>query len=167
MKIVSVIGYSGSGKTFLISNAIKLLKQQLNLKSSVIKNVHKHEIDVEEKDSYKFADVGAQYSIIRNNLKENAIFIKKDIEIKSLIELIEVGPLKTDILFIEGFRNLNFPTILCVKNFSEIKSQLTKKVKMISGLVTKNQTDLQAEIDLPIIDIINNFERFLNIFKIR
>lgn len=166
MKIISVIGYSGSGKTFLILSAIKLLKERIDFNSSVLKNIHKHRIDIEGKDSYKFSISGAQYSITRNKFNENTIFIKKNIEIRKIIEWIERGPLKTDILFIEGFRNLYFPTILCVKEISEIQPQLSNNIKMISGIITTKKTKLQQEIDFPIIDINQEFDLFLDIFKI-
>ncbi len=166
MKIISVIGYSGTGKTFLIVKAIILLKQQLNYNCSVIKNIHEHRIDTQGKDSYKFTDVGAQYSISRNKFNENVIFIKKDIEIHNIIEWVDDGPLKTDVLFIEGFRNLSFPTILCINDLSEIKPQLTNQVKMISGLITTKPSELQEEKGIPIIDIHKEFDKFLNIFKL-
>lgn len=166
MKIISVIGYSGTGKTFLIVKAIILLKQQLNYNCSVIKNIHEHRIDTQGKDSYKFTDAGAQYSISRNKFNENVIFIKKDIEIHNIIEWIEDGPLKTDILFLEGFRNLPFPAILCINDLPEIKPQLTNQVKMISGLITTKPNELQEEIGIPIIDIHKEFDKFLNIFKV-
>ncbi|MFX1497811.1 MAG: molybdopterin-guanine dinucleotide biosynthesis protein B [Promethearchaeota archaeon] len=167
MIIISVIGYSGSGKTFFISKAIELLKDRLKLNSSVIKNIHEHKIDIEGKDSQKFIDAGSQYSIIRNKLNETAIFFKKNVDMEKLINWIQESPLKTDIIFIEGFRNLVFPKVLCIKELSEIKSQLTNKVKMISGLFAKNRTQFEGKIDLPFIDITTDFERFLHIFKIK
>lgn len=167
MIIISVIGYSGSGKTFFISKAIELLEDRLKLNSSVIKNIHEHKIDIEGKDSHKFIDAGAHYSIIRNSLNENAIFFKKDVDMQKLIDWIQQSPLKSDIIFIEGFRNLDFPTVLCIKELSEIKSQLKNKVKIISGLITINRTQFEAQIKLPVIDIINDFERFLHIFNIK
>lgn len=167
MIILSVIGYSGSGKTYLITKTIKLLKDQLNLNSAVIKNVHEHKVDREGKDSHRFIEAGAQYSVIRNKLNENAIFFNKEVDLQKLIEWIKVGPFKTDIIFVEGFRNLFFPTILCIKELSEVKSQLTKKVKMISGFITVNRTQVETETEMPVIDIANDFERFLSIFKIK
>ena len=56
MIIISVIGYSGSGKTHFIQKAIKRLKTEFNFEVVVIKNVHQHKIDEEGKDSYKFSE---------------------------------------------------------------------------------------------------------------
>jgi molybdopterin-guanine dinucleotide biosynthesis protein MobB len=167
MIIISVIGYSGSGKTHFIQKAIRRFKSELNFEVVVIKNVHQHKIDEEGKDSYKFSKAGAVYSIIKNKLNENAIFLKKKINIEELIRWIIKGPIKVEIIFTEGFRNLSYPTILCVKKISEIKPQLNENVKVISGLITTSKLSQKSEIKLPIIDAEENFERFLKIFEIK
>ena len=48
-----MIGYSGSGKTSFIVNAIKLLKINFSYSVVVIKNVKHHSIDKKGKDSTK------------------------------------------------------------------------------------------------------------------
>jgi len=126
-----LIGYSGSGKTQFILNAIELLRINLNYQTAVIKNIHEHQIDKENKDSYKYAEAGAKFSITKNVYNETTIFLKEKIRIEKLLEWIAYGPYKIDLIFIEGFRNLDYPTILCAKNLSELESQLTNNVRMI------------------------------------
>jgi molybdopterin-guanine dinucleotide biosynthesis protein B len=167
MIIISIVGYSGSGKTHFIQKAIKRLKTELNFEVVVIKNIHQHQIDEEGKDSYIFTEAGAVYSIIKNKFDENAIFFKKKINIEELIRWIIKGPFKVKIIFIEGFRNLSYPTILCVKELSEIKPQLNENVKVISGLITTSKLSQKSEIKLPIVDAEENFESFLKIFEIK
>ena len=168
MIIISVIGYSGSGKTHFIQEAIRRLKSELNFEVAVIKNIHQHKIDeIEGKDSYKFTESGAVYSIIKNKFNENAIFFKKKINIEELIKWIINGPFKVEIIFTEGFRNLDFPTILCLKEINEIKNQLNENVKAISGLITTSKLSQKSEIKLPIVDAKENFESFLKIFEIK
>jgi len=167
VKIISLFGYSGSGKTSFIINAINKLKRELNYEVAVIKNVHNHQVDEDGKDSYKFTEAGAQFSIIKNIKNENAIFFKKELSIGDLINWLEKGLFKTDLLFIEGFRDLPYPAILCVKDLSEIKSQLTKNVKMISGIVSSKRMKRSSEFNLPIIDIDKDFQAFLDVFKIK
>ena len=167
MIIISVIGYSGSGKTHFIQKAIRRLKTELNFEVVVIKNIHQHQIDEEGKDSYKFTEAGAVLSIIKNKFNENAIIFKKKIKIEELIRWIVKGPFKIEIIFTEGFRNLSYPTILCVKELSEIENQLNENVKAISGLITTSKLSQKSEIKLPIVDIEENFERFLKIFEIK
>jgi molybdopterin-guanine dinucleotide biosynthesis protein MobB len=132
----------------------------------VIKFIHEHQIDKEGKDSYKYSDVGASYSVLKNIDNETTIFLKRDADIESIIEWLSKGPYKTDFIFTEGFRELNYPTVLCIKNFDEIESQLIKNVRMISGAICL--TDYQNDyLDLPIINIEKDFKRFLKIFGIK
>jgi molybdopterin-guanine dinucleotide biosynthesis protein MobB len=166
MIIISVIGYSGSGKTHFIQKVIRKLKTELNFEIVVIKNIHQHQIDDEGKDSNKFTEAGAVYSIIKNKFDENAIFLKKKINIEELISWVMKGPFKVDIIFTEGFRDLSYPTILCVEKLSEIKNQLNDNVKAISGLITTSKLSQNTEIKLPIVDTEENFESFLKIFEI-
>jgi len=167
MIIISVIGYSGRGKTHFIQKTIIRLKTELNFEVVVIKNIHQHQIDEEGKDSHIFTEAGAVYSIIKNKFNENAIFFKKKINIEELIRWIIKGPFKVDLIFIEGFRNLSYPTILCVKELSEIKPQLNENVKVISGLITTSKLSQKSNIKLPIVDAKENFESFLKIFEIK
>lgn len=166
MKIISLIGYSGSGKTHFIVNATRRLKNQLNYNIAVIKNVHKHQIDEKGKDSHKFSEAGASYSVIKNIYNEIGIFFKREFDIQELINWLLKGPIKIDLLFIEGFRNLTYPTILCVKELTDIKSQLTKEVKLISGKVNSKNVNNFSEIDIPIINLEKEFHTFLNVFHI-
>lgn len=161
------MGNSGSGKTHFITNATKLLKKHLNYEVAVVKNIHEHEIDEKGKDSYKYCEAGAVYSITKNIHDENTIFLKRKIDVEELIKWLEHGPFKIDLFFIEGFKNLEYPTILCVKEFSDIENQLGDNIKMISGLVCKSTVPKGLDLKIPIIDIEKEFEKFVELFHIK
>ena len=167
MNIISLIGFSGSGKTHFIVQAIELLRANLNFKIACIKNVHQHDVDVKGKDSFKFMRAGATYSIIKNQHKDHAIFVRHDFEIHEIIDWVSKGPLKLDLIFIEGFRNLSFPTILCVKEYNEIAEQFSNKVRMISGVLTSKSNYPNDYKGIPIKNLKKDFTEFLNIFDIQ
>lgn len=166
MKIISVIGYSGSGKTYIIEKIIRKLKFELSLEVGVIKYIHEHRVDEKGKDSFRFSESGAVFSIIKNKFDEIAIFLKKEINLDELITWLDQSPFKMEIMIFESFRNLPYPTVLCVKEFKEIKEQFTENVKMISGLITKSEFAQNEELDIPVVDIDKNFKEFCKIFKI-
>ena len=166
MKIISVIGYSGSGKTHLIENLIKKLKFELNLEVGVIKYIHEHQVDEEGKDSFRFSQSGAVFSIIKNRFDESAIFLKKEVILDDLIQWLDDSPFKLDIIFFESFRNLPYPTILCVEDLNHIGSQLNENVKMISGIITTREFTQLEELNLPVVDIEKNFKEFCNLFDL-
>lgn len=166
LKIIGLIGQSGSGKTKFIIDSIELLSRTLKYHTIVIKNIHDHHIDKEGKDSFKFIKAGANYAITKNIYNETTIFTKKEFKLCQLIDWISKGPIKIDLVFIEGFRNLDYPTILCVKELYEIESQLTMNVKMISGLICRKKDIVTTNLKIPIIDIKREFQKFLTLFEI-
>ena len=166
MKAFSVIGYSGSGKTHLIEFLIKKFKTELDLEVSVVKYIHEHRIDEEGKDSFKFSEAGAVFSVIKNKFNQNAIYLNRQISLDALINWLNENPYKVDLIIIEGFRNVSYPTILCVKELQDVDAQLNKNVKLISGLITQNKVSEEREDQIPIFSIQQNFERFTKIFNI-
>ena len=166
MKVISVIGYSGSGKTLIIEFLIKKFKIELDLEVSVIKYIHEHRIDEEGKDSFKFSEAGAVFSVIKNKFNQNAIYLNRQISLDALINWLNENPYKVDLIIIEGFRNVSYPTILCVKELQDVDAQLNKNVKLISGLITQNKVSEEREDQIPIFSIQQNFERFTKIFNI-
>ncbi|MHA1985931.1 MAG: molybdopterin-guanine dinucleotide biosynthesis protein B [Promethearchaeota archaeon] len=167
MKIIDVIGYSGSGKTHLIANAIIQFKEQLNYNVVVIKNVKHHQIDNSGKDSHKFTESGALYSIIKNKANDFGIFFKiKDDDLEKILNWLQKGPSNIDLLFTEGFRHLNHPTILCVSKIEEIEPQLNDNVKIISGIICSNTLNKDNFAEIPLVDLKKEFQRFLKIFNL-
>jgi len=167
IKIIDVIGYSGSGKTYFIRKLITLLKTKLGYRVAVVKNVMHHQIDKEGKDSYKFTESGALYSIIKNNNNDYGIFLNvNEDNLKKIVNWIRQGPIQIDILLTEGFRTLDHPTTLCVCNLDEIEQQLNKNVKLISGIICSKNINTKTFSNLPILDIERNFLKFKDIFQI-
>lgn len=133
----------------------------------MFKNVKHHPIDKKGKDSYKFNEAGASYSVIQNINNETAIFVKNiELKLELLLNWVKNGPYKIDIIFTEGFRNFNNPTVLCVSELNKIEEQLTKNVKMISGIICLGDLNKKEISNLPIIDIESEFLKFVNIFNL-
>lgn len=166
MKLLSLIGYSGSGKTHFITTAIKQLKVEFNFSIIVIKNVHNHNVDSQGKDSFEFSNAGADFSIIKNKDDDIAVFFKQDLSFDTIIDWISKLSEDIDLVFIEGFRDLKIPSILCAENFEDIEPQLNPNIKMISGLISIKTKRIKKIQGIPIIDIKNEFNKFLEIFGI-
>jgi molybdopterin-guanine dinucleotide biosynthesis protein MobB len=142
------------------------LRIELNLEVAVIKYIHEHPIDEEGKDSFRFSKSGAVFSIIKNKFEEIAIFLKENLNLDELVNWLNDSPFKLDVIFFESFRNLPYPTILCVEDSNEIRAQLNENVKMISGLITSRHFTQMEELNLPVVDIEKNFKEFCNIFEL-
>ena len=166
MEVIAVIGYSGSGKTHIIEFLIKKFKSEFNFEVNVVKYIHEHRIGEEGKDSFKFSEAGAVFSVIKNKYNQNAIYLNKQISLDALINWLKKSPYKADLIIIEGFRNVSYPTILCVKELQDIEVQLSKNVKLISGLITLSKVSEERKSEIPIFSIQQNFDRFTKIFNI-
>ncbi|MBN1214998.1 MAG: molybdopterin-guanine dinucleotide biosynthesis protein B [Candidatus Lokiarchaeota archaeon] len=166
LNIISIIGYSNSGKTNFIEIAIKRLKKQLNKNCAVIKFIHEHKIDIEGKDTYRFKEAGALLAITQNSYSETTIFLKNKLSFINIIKWLEDSPFNINLIFIESFRDKNFPTILCVKDEEEIKPQLNENIKAISGLICTDSNRKDKYYDIPLINIETQFSSFLEIFDI-
>ena len=97
------------------------------------------------------------------------VFLKEDINLDELMNWIQFSPIKVNLIFLEGFRDLPYPTILCLKSWDDLEPQLNNRVKMISGLICSqngyNNKKIRQNID--VVDIHEDFEKFLKIFKLR
>ena len=144
-----------------------MLKKKKEFNIAVIKNIHEHQIDKEDKDTYKYGEAGAIFSITKNIRDETTIFIKREIKICELMNWIANSPYEIDLIFIEGFRNLEYPTILCIKEWDDLRPQLSENIKMVSGLICskKNNEAKKINIDIPIVNIEEDFKKFLEIFE--
>lgn len=106
--VVSVVGYSNSGKTTLLVKIIKELKNR-GYKVATIKHHHKEvEIDTPGKDTWRHAQAGADTVVLASPSKV-AIIEQTPREI-SLDEI--AGKISgVDIIFTEGFKRENKPKI--------------------------------------------------------
>lgn len=101
-KIVTIIGRSGSGKTYLIEKLTKYLRDK-GFRISIIKHMkHDFEIDHYGKDTYRYREAGAFSSLITNDRKFAVI---SDIEEEmSPVDLANKYMTGSDIVLIEGYK---------------------------------------------------------------
>ena len=99
---------SGAGKTTLIEKVIELLVQK-GYRVGVLKHdAHKFEIDKKGKDSWRFANAGAQNVIISS--KEKLAMISKLDDYISIDKILNLFS-DMDIVIIEGFKASIYPKI--------------------------------------------------------
>ena len=111
MRVIGVIGPKKSGKTTLICDILKKLKEMNISVASIKHSFHDVEVDKEGTDSYKFKHY-SDISVLSDSNK-TAFFYNK----MSLYEIL--SKLDNEIVIVEGFKEqlkeLNIPKILMVK----------------------------------------------------
>ncbi len=105
--ILSVVGDSGSGKTYLIEKLVPKLKEK-RLKVIVIKHAKKDfEIDREGKDSYRIFRAGADVAILSPRKFAMIKKVEND-ELEKFLKYFE----EYDVIITEGFSSYDYPKIV-------------------------------------------------------
>jgi molybdopterin-guanine dinucleotide biosynthesis protein B len=104
MKVIGVAGWSGAGKTTLISRVIPYLRGQ-GLRVSVIKHAHHDfDVDVPGKDSWVHRQSGAEEVLVSSANRWALMHELRGAAEPSLPELLrKVSPV--DLLIVEGFKS--------------------------------------------------------------
>ncbi|CAB1239709.1 molybdopterin-guanine dinucleotide biosynthesis protein B [Clostridium sp. HV4-5-A1G] len=159
--VVSIISAgSNSGKTTLIEGIIKSLKKR-GYKAGVIKyDVHEFQIDHPGKDTYRFAEAGADSVVIASDNK--VALIKKTEKRESIEKLLELFQ-DMDIIIVEGFKNNMFPKIEVYRksvNSTLIYGNCSGDFTNFAAVAS----DENMELDIPVLDL-NNIEEITDFIE--
>lgn len=104
MKVIGIAGWSGAGKTTLISRVIPYLRQQ-GLRVSVIKHAHhEFDVDVPGKDSWVHRQSGAEEVLVSSANRWALMHELRGAAEPALPELLKkMSPV--DLVVIEGFKS--------------------------------------------------------------
>ena len=109
MKIFSIIGWSGSGKTLLITRLIENFKAGKR-KVIAVKKAHRdYTLQPEAKDTARFLSAGADevYLLAQNELLRMTALDKT----QDLLSVLKAGLQENDIVLMEGFTDESIPVI--------------------------------------------------------
>lgn len=104
MKVIGVAGWSGAGKTTLISRVIPHLRER-GLRVSVIKHAHHaFDVDIPGKDSWVHRQSGAEEVLVSSANRWALMHELRGAPEPSLLELLaKMSPV--DLLMVEGFKS--------------------------------------------------------------
>ena len=107
--IVSFVGRSGSGKTTLVEKLVRELKRRGH-RLAVIKHHHHadFEFDVPGKDSYRFAQAGADHVVVAGPSK---VVHVRQVASEPTLEEITEGIRDVDLIITEGYKRADTPKI--------------------------------------------------------
>jgi len=157
MKILSVIGYTQSGKTTVIENIIKELKKRKYSVGS-IKDIHfeKFKIDKEGTNTYRHGEAGSEIVTARGYYETDILFPRK-LSIEEILEFYS-----QDFVIMEGVTDYNLPVILCAQNEKEIEERLSDKVFLISGKISNSIGEYKK---IPVINAIEDTGRLVDFIE--
>lgn len=136
--VLAFAAYSGTGKTTLLEKLIAALKER-GLRLAVIKHDgHRFEIDHEGKDSWRFAQAGADITII-SSAEKTAYVEQRELPLEQLLAMAH----DVDLILVEGYKNKNLPQIGMARK--ETGKGFTADPSRFLALVT----DLEVETAVP------------------
>ena len=142
MKIVGIVGWKNSGKTYFASKIIKKLKIK-NYRIASIKHAH-HEFDIDHKDtdSYVHRQSGSSQVIVSSSKRWVKITELNNSKEQTLNDLLNQVS-ETDIVIVEGFKNDNHPKIEIIKKGND--DHLFNKISNIKAVISEEKinTDLK------------------------
>ncbi len=110
MKVMGIVGWSGSGKTSLVVHLLPILREH-GLKVSTMKHAH-HRFDVDKpgKDSFRHREAGASEVLVVTSSRWVLMHESREEPEPSIESLIErMTPV--DLLLIEGFKTHHHPKL--------------------------------------------------------
>ena len=106
--MISIAGYSGTGKTTLIEKILPELKKQ-GLNIGIIKHIHhKLAIDVKGKDTDRFSRAGADF-VLAHDAEQGFARYRSNNE--DFLDLIKRVPAALDLIIVEGHKDIDVPGI--------------------------------------------------------
>ena len=159
MKIIGIVGWKNSGKTYYVQEIIKKLRKKGYSVASIKHAHHEFDVDQPKTDSFLHRKAGSQQVIISSSKRWVKIAELENNPEKNLNELIEELS-TTDIVIVEGFKNDNHPKIEIIKEIS--KSYLFNQISNVVALISDIEIDSNIiqfkknEIDLIVNFIIND-----------
>ena len=131
-KVIGVVGWKNVGKTFFVTEIIKLLVSK-KFKVGSIKHAH-HDFDIDQDgtDSFKHRNAGSNQVIISSSKRWAKIIENNNKKEKNLDQLIKEFQ-EIDIVIVEGFKKENHPKIeIIAKNSQIINSELKNVIAFVS-----------------------------------
>ncbi|WP_459836999.1 molybdopterin-guanine dinucleotide biosynthesis protein B [Halanaerobaculum tunisiense] len=108
--MLSIVGWSNSGKTTFITKLIPRLKKKGYKVGTIKHNAHKFKIDKPGKDSWRHREAGAETVILSSHEKVAVIKeVNKEVPVKELAD--KYIDSSFDLVIVEGFKTGDLPKI--------------------------------------------------------
>lgn len=174
MKVIQVLGYSGSGKTRAVTSLSKSLTKK-GFKVGTLKHIHdrKFTIDQKAKDTHRYALAGSK-TVAAVSPGELAIIQKRDTGSMKRRELLEIfEETGTDYLLIEGFnrmfaRSKGIARILCASTEKEALELLSLHPGpiCISGRIARASSRNRKMNGIPLMSLPKDAQKVLALLDI-
>ena len=131
-KLIGIVGWKNVGKTFFVTEIIKILVSK-GYKVGTIKHAH-HDFDIDKPgtDSYKHRESGSSEVIVSSSKRWVKIIENEKKKEKNLNELLNEFN-DVDVVIVEGFKKENHPKIEII---GESKKIINNEIENVVAIVS-------------------------------
>lgn len=157
MKVISVYGYSKSGKTTTVEHIIKELIRRSYTVGSV-KEIHYEEfaIDMEGSNTDRHRKAGAELVAARG-LFETDILFKHKLPMPEILKFYT-----QDYVILEGVTDFDAPKILCASSIEDVVKRMHPSVFVLSGVISNKISQYE---NLPVINARKDIEKLTDLVE--
>lgn len=157
MKVFSVIGITGSGKTTTIELIIKELKKR-NYSVGTVKHIHFHgfKMDVEGTNTDRHRKAGSSLVTARGEYETDILFQEK-LSINEILKFYD-----HDYVILEGVRDTDSPKIVTAHDEKGIDERLDETTFAISGRVADTINEYKG---LPAISAVQDIKALVDLIE--
>ncbi len=157
MKVISVVGFTQSGKTTTIEEIIKELKKR-RYRVGSLKDIHFEEfaIDIDGTNTDRHRKAGADLVTARG-LFETDILFPEHLDIYKILSLYD-----HDYVILEGVAEGNFPKIVCAKDEEGIEKKIDDRTFLISGKIADT---IDSYHELSAVSVLEDIEKLVDIIE--
>jgi molybdopterin-guanine dinucleotide biosynthesis protein MobB len=149
-KVVAFIAArSGTGKTTLMEALVTRLKEKGYRVGTVKHSTHKAVVDREGSDSWRFTRVGTDVTVLA---AKGQLVVFRAIEQPSLDDALLEASSGTDIVLVEGFKEMSVPKIEVYRSGHSGKLHCRGEEYTDPYLVAV-ASDIPLELDVPVLDL--------------
>ena len=158
-KVIGVVGWKDVGKTFVVTEIIKLLVEKGYRVGSIKHAHHNFDIDQPGTDSFKHRKSGSSQVIISSSKRWAKIIENKNQKEKNLNELLKEFN-EVDVVLVEGFKKENHPKIeIITQNSKSINNEIENVVAIVADNTLESNIPVFKKNDIESLTqfIIDNF----------
>lgn len=155
MRIITVKGFSKTGKTTTVTSLVSELKRR-GYTVGTVKDIHfkEFEADTPGTDTYKHAQAGARRVTARGP-KNTGIIMDERMTMDAILKYY-----KEDFVIIEGDCGVDCPTIITARTISDIEEKMCPQAIAVSGVISDQMAEegVREYNGLPIINGVTNIK---------
>lgn len=158
MKVFSIIGISGSGKTTTLEHLLREFGRR-NFSVASIKDIHYENfaMDTPGTNTYRHRQAGADM-VTGRGCNETAIIFPRQLPMRQILSFYH-----HDIVLIEGDQELNVPQILCAKNLQEAHELKDERTLAVAGLISSQEPPVKLPWSIPLLDARKETEKLVDL----